>query len=603
MNLTTQVFLVLCILLAFEVGLLAWLGSLLKHAESQIEHERKVLETIDHLERLSVLREKATSGLLQQQMFLKDEPASARYKQTFGQYIEQIPVQMRTVLQLVQDDPEVANPAKELQRVLAVGVEAMKVELDYYLRGQDDALLVMKLNKLANSASQLTQQILDHYRNLEQDAVFREGESRANLQAAFFVAVGLNILTVLALGLFFTRGIIKRLKIVTENSQKLALGTALNEPMSGNDEIATLDHVFHYMADALNEAAHKERAIVENAVDVICSIDSRLRFAAVNPASRSVLGYSPDDLIGKNMLTIVAPDHVEKTRTGFENILKESAKSEFETVLVTQSGAHIDVACSARWSPQEKAIFCVLHDISQAKEMSRLKQEFTAMVSHDLRTPLSSLHGILELLIAGVYDSKDEIGKNRLQKALGSLNRLLTLVNDLLDVEKLEAGKMKMDLHAISISTAVRKSIDAVAGYAENHKVRVISDVPEISVTADEDRLIQVFVNLLSNAIKFSPPNSTVQVTATLGASDAADSYCEVKISDQGRGIPPEQVPFLFERFRQTEKTDGKRGVGTGLGMAICKAIVEGHEGSIGATSEVGKGTTIWLRLPRAITD
>jgi PAS domain S-box-containing protein len=607
MNLTAQVLLVISVLLAFEVGLLGWLGSLLKNAESQIDHERKVVETIDHLERLSVLREKATSGLLQQEMFLKDEPGSDRYRQTFGQYIEQIPVEMRTVVQLVQDDSAVAGAGKELQRVLAQGTDAMQVERDYYVRGQDDAFLVMKLNHLANSASQLTQQILDHYRNLEQEAVRHEGESRSNLETALCIAVGLNILTALGLGMFFIRGIIKRLQIVTENSQKLALGTALNAPMSGNDEIATLDHVFHQMAEALEEANHKERAIVENAVDVICSIDNRMRFAAVNPACQVVLGYSPDELIGKNMLTIVAPDSVDKTRGAFENIVRDGSlngsSSEFETVLITQSGAQIDVVCSARWSPQERAIFCVLHDISQAKEMARLKQEFTAMVSHDLRTPLSSLHGTLELLVAGVYDSKDEIGKNRLQKALGSLNRLLSLVNDLLDVEKLEAGKMKMDVGPASVSELIKKSIDAVAGFAESHKVKLVSDAPDIIVTADEDRLIQVMVNLLSNAVKFSPPDSSVTIAASLISVDGADDCCEIKISDQGRGIPPEQVPFLFERFRQSEKGDGKRGVGTGLGLAICKAIVEGHEGTIGATSVVGEGTTIWLRLARVIAN
>lgn len=156
--------------------MLGWLGSLLKNAESQIDRERKVVETIDHLERLSVLREKATSGLLQQEMFLKDEPGSERYRQTFGQYIEQIPVEMRTVVQLVQDDSAVAGAGKELQRVLAQGTDAMQVERAYYVRGQDDAFLVMKLNHLANSASQLTQQILDHYRNLEQEAVRHEGD-------------------------------------------------------------------------------------------------------------------------------------------------------------------------------------------------------------------------------------------------------------------------------------------------------------------------------------------------------------------------------------------------------------------------------------------
>ncbi|MBS2004412.1 MAG: HAMP domain-containing histidine kinase [Cyanobacteria bacterium SZAS LIN-5] len=170
-----------------------------------------------------------------------------------------------------------------------------------------------------------------------------------------------------------------------------------------------------------------------------------------------------------------------------------------------------------------------------------------------------------------------------------------------------------MDIKPTSVPELIKKAIDAVAGFAESHNVQVSGEAAEIIVMADEDRVIQVMVNLLSNAIKFSPPGTSVKISAGLVSANGDDGahsgdlkgagvhgYCEIQISDRGRGIPADQLPFLFERFRQTEKGDGKRGVGTGLGLAICKAIVEGHEGTIGASSELGKGTTVWLRLPIA---
>lgn len=598
MNLTTQVLLVIFILLACEIGLLGWVGSLLKQSYEKTDHERSVIETIDHLERLSMLREKATSGLLQQQMFLKDDRDSLRYKETFGKYIEAIPEEMRIVVEKTQDDADVATDARQLQQIILSGTKEMVFERDLYLTGKDDSMHVLSLNRAANAAAQLTKQILDHYKNLEQEAKRRESESRRNLDAALVVAVVLNIVFALSLASLFVAGILRRLNVVTENSKKLALGIPLSAPMQGKDEIANLDHVFHGMAKALEEATHKERAIVENAVDIICSVDSRLKFAAVNPASQAVLGFSQDDLLGKNILNIIAPEMIDDARHSFENIMHTEAKSEFETILVTKSGAQVDVLCSARWSPQERAIFCVLHDISQAKEMDRLKREFAAMVSHDLRTPLSSIMGTIEMFTIGIYDSTTEVGKKRLNTALSNVNRLLNLVNDLLDVEKLDAGKMKMDFQTMNVADAVKKSIDAVASVAENHGVKVASEVPEINISGDEDRLIQVMVNLLSNAIKFSPKDSSVCISADLEISKGANEFCELQITDQGRGIPEDQVPLLFERFRQTEKKDGKRGVGTGLGLAISKAIVEGHDGTIKATSELGKGTTIWIRLP-----
>ncbi len=226
---------------------MGWLGYVLKNAESRIDHERKVVETIDHLERLSMLRETATSGLLQQQMFMKDAPTSRRLYQTFGQYLEQIPIEMQTVLGLVEDEPEASADAEKLQRVLQMGVQEMVFERDLYLSGKDDAYHVMSLNGLSHSASQLTKRILDHYRNLEQEAVHHEVESRANLRSALYVVVGLNIVIVLGLGALFISGVLKRLNIVTENSRKLALGNPLSAPMKGTDEIATIDQ-FHQMA-------------------------------------------------------------------------------------------------------------------------------------------------------------------------------------------------------------------------------------------------------------------------------------------------------------------------------------------------------------------
>ncbi len=230
-----------------------------------------------------------------------------------------------------------------------------------------------------------------------------------------------------------------------------------------------------------------------------------------------------------------------------------------------------------------------------------MKQEFISMVSHDLRTPLSAIQGSIELVKEGMYDSKDEAGKSALQKMYLSTNRLLTLVNDLLDIEKLEAGKMVKELKRTNLDDVFRKAVGSVAGFAEVHEVEVEYREEDIFVLADEDRLVQAVVNLLSNAIKFSNSPATVQIKTQLIDEKNADQnvpFCEVQIIDQGRGISEEKAKTLFQRYSQAEKSDNKRGVGTGLGLAISKAIVECHNGSIGVRSKEQEGSTFWFRVP-----
>jgi signal transduction histidine kinase len=239
----------------------------------------------------------------------------------------------------------------------------------------------------------------------------------------------------------------------------------------------------------------------------------------------------------------------------------------------------------------------VFHEMAASlAEADRMKQEFVAMVSHDLRAPLSSVRGALDLVARGTYGALSEKGKQILATADGSVRRLIKLVNDILDVEKLETGKLDFLPEAVSVARIIQRSLDSVRTLAEQSQCPLSADDPEFNIYADEDRLVQVLVNLLSNAIKFSPKGESVQITT---CSD--DGWIEVRVADRGCGIPLEHQQAIFERFRQIKVSDSKEKGGTGLGLAICKAIIEQHGGSIGVDSEVGKGSTFWFRLPAGV--
>ncbi|MCA9802888.1 MAG: HAMP domain-containing histidine kinase [Cyanobacteria bacterium HKST-UBA02] len=228
------------------------------------------------------------------------------------------------------------------------------------------------------------------------------------------------------------------------------------------------------------------------------------------------------------------------------------------------------------------------------QELDRLKKEFMAMVSHDLRSPLSSIHAIATMLDSGKYGEISETGKRRLAQMNISIERVMSLTKNLLDIEMIESGSLILDPVELPVSKLLESCLASTEAYAIQQAVELAVEAPEgITATVDEERIVQVLVNLTGNAIKFSPRNSRVVIAAAHNVD-----FIEFSVTDSGRGIPEKKRSEIFERFKQVDKTDSTVRKGTGLGLAICKEIVEKHGGEIGVRSEEGMGSTFFFTVP-----
>lgn len=228
------------------------------------------------------------------------------------------------------------------------------------------------------------------------------------------------------------------------------------------------------------------------------------------------------------------------------------------------------------------------------REASQRRDDFASMISHDLRSPLTSIKIVLSMARSGSYGELNESGKRRIENAENSIERLIGLVNQLLDAEKLEAGLFQLSIEKCGLMEVLYPAVEAVRGIAEAKQVELIFKCQDEPVKADVERLSQVVQNLLSNAIKFTPKWGKI----TIKSEEYQDCY-RVLVSDTGTGIKEEYLHKVFDRFEQVPQDSPQNKGGTGLGLAICKGIVEAHGGEIGVESIEGKGSTFWFTLPK----
>jgi len=375
------------------------------------------------------------------------------------------------------------------------------------------------------------------------------------------------------------------------------------------ETVATIETVAASLGQMLARTQERGRAeelyrqreiLLDSVADGICGVDRRGMVSFANPAAARLLGATTSELIGKAVHELLHGAAAEDRRCAEDCPLRRATGHQMPAL-----GEDTIYRRDGSWFPAEYALTPILeqgrfsgsvlsfHDISQRYALDRLKDEFISTVSHELRTPLTSIRGALGLLSSGILGEVNDKAANLLRIALTNSDRLVRLINDILDLERIQSGREPLAFRPVQLDEIVRQAIDGMQPVADAAGVQLIHDTTQVEIAADADRLLQVLTNLLSNAVKFSPPNSTISVMLRPGVTGVT-----LSVIDHGRGIPADKLEAIFGRFQQVDASDSRQKGGSGLGLAICRTIVLQHSGRIWAERNPVRGSTFRVFLP-----
>jgi signal transduction histidine kinase len=319
------------------------------------------------------------------------------------------------------------------------------------------------------------------------------------------------------------------------------------------------------------------------------------------------LGLSPPEIYDRHLLEVHGVEEYRQISQYIDAVLRGETIT-YERDLLLQDGCVHSLNITYIPHLHERVIqgfFALASDISDRKAIERMKDEFISVVSHELRTPLTSIHSSLKILATGKLGSLSSGGERMLKIADEQTERLVHLVNNVLDLQRIQSGKITMNKQACQAQELMFEAVQAMKSLAQEQDIQLSVRPSKFIVWADRDYILQTLTNLVSNAIKFSPLNSTVVLSAANNfpqkhnSRQRSSSYITFAVKDRGQGIPQDELETIFERFQQVDSSDSRKKGGTGLGLAICRQIVEGHGGRIWAESCLERGSTFYFTLPK----
>jgi len=378
------------------------------------------------------------------------------------------------------------------------------------------------------------------------------------------------------------------------------------ELTAANAELVRAKNTAETIAMINAQLARESALILNSATDGIIGMDLDTEPSFLNPAASRMLGRSLEELRGTSIHQLI--HHTRADGTPFPEadcplghaLLRGDSYTTTDDIFWRPDGSSFPVEFTATpmfdEQGQQRGAVVTFHDITERRAIERLKSEFVSTVSHELRTPLTSIRGALGLLSSGLLGPVAQKGQRMLDIAVSNTDRLVRLINDILDLERIGSGKVEMARGTVDANAVMVQALEGLQSIADQAGVRLVCTPATGALWGDSDRIIQTLTNLLGNAIKFSPRNTTVTLSGTAGETDFA--FC---VADEGRGIPSEKLETIFERFSQVDASDSRDKGGSGLGLAICQSIVHAHGGRIWAETNHPTGTRFQFTIPLAV--
>lgn len=589
-TLTQKGLLVIGIPLLLQVGFFIGFFMLLQQSESMLQkqyHSKEVFGHTNWLYTLMAIKTLAAAGSA-----VNGDPACA---ECFKQCTVKINEELKTLEEVLSSDE---TQFGQLQTVAKLWNENTGTLRDLLTLNQS-----LSVNERMSQLAQAENNVRNIFIKLKEARHQLAVEERTDrnvsssplewrnlLKTALTIGLTISVLSALMIFTLYTNRIIRRLKVLSENSTRLAKNDRLLPRIPGNDEISELDRTFHDMATALTSAKdelqrNEQRlfSIIETMPIGLVTLNRSGTIDFANSSLRQILSLEPDATTERNIENILPlqfPQVVDLSEQSTK--LEVHCGSEEQPLTVEVSAKSIEIS-------DEQKILLMAQDITERHRLEKLKQDFVAVVSHDLRTPLTSMLAYLSMMERGVYGELNEKGFKRTDAIRRDVDRLMNLVTDILDIERMESGRLSYLFADVTLQELFDQAASAVDELAQTKKISLLAVPTDIGVSGDQDRLMQVLVNLLSNAIKFA--RSKVSLSAR-----KEEMFVVVEIQDDGRGVPLEAQSLIFERYKQVLHTD--QSSGTGLGLPICKSIVEHHGGKIGVTSVPDEGACFWFTLP-----
>jgi PAS domain S-box-containing protein len=352
---------------------------------------------------------------------------------------------------------------------------------------------------------------------------------------------------------------------------------------------------------ARKHADEQFRLALEAAPAGMLLMNSSGSIALVNIQIENLFGYPRAELLGRDA-EMLLPERLRAHPILRDSLFRAAPPrvmapaEELYGLRKDGSEVPIEIELNPLHTSEGEFVLCSIVDLSQRRDIERMRTDFVSTVSHELRTPLTSISGSLGLLQSGVMGALPDKAGEMVRIAYNNSGRLVRIINDILDIGKLEAGRLELHLQSLPLADLLRQSVEANSSYAEKCGVRFLLDEHAANdpVSVDPDRLMQVLANLLSNAAKFSPPGANVLIRVRRNGA-----HMRVEVEDHGQGIPESFQARIFEKFAQADASTTRHFEGTGLGLSIARKLIEAMGGSIGFTTRVGQGTIFYVELPR----